>query len=129
MDKHVLEMFSKSTYAISDQKYIYAKVKNISSLSDHFFVSQDKDEITVVTEEKNLNSLDLIEKNENLWRLVSLNLHTPYMAGTFAEINTACAKNGLNNLIISTYSKDYLIVKDSQVSQIEAVLNELGFEK
>lgn len=120
-------MFSKSTFSISDKKYIYAKVKTVPSLSDHFFLSQDKDEITVVTEEKYESTLDVVERNNNLWRLVSLNLDTPFMAGTLAAVNSACAEKGLNNLIISTYSKDYLIIKDSQANSIREVLNELGF--
>ena len=122
-------MFKKSSFSISKSKYIYAKVKSISSLANHFFISQDKDEITVVTEEKNLSSLDLIERNDNLWRLVSLNLFTPFMAGTLATINSACAEKELNNLIISTYSKDYIIVKDAQVKQIKKVLFALGFKE
>ncbi len=122
-------MFKKSTFNISEKKYVYAKVKSVSSLSNHLLVAQDEDEITVVTEEDNLSSLDAIEKNNNPWKLVSLNLDTPFMAGTLATINSACAKNGLNNLIVSTFSKDYIIVKNSQVKQIKVVLNKLGFKE
>jgi len=122
-------MFSKSTFNISGKKYIYAKVKSVPPLSNHFFISQDDDEITIVTDEKNLDSLDLIEKNNNLWRLVSLNLATPFMSGTLSTINSACAEKSLNNLVISTYSKDYIIVKDSQIDQIKEVLKRLGFKE
>lgn len=129
MDRQILEMFSKSTFNISKEKYIYAKVKSLPLNSDHFMISQDKDEITVVSNMNNISSLDIVEKNDNLWRLVSLKLYAPFMAGTLATINSACAKKGLNNLIVSTYSKDYLIVKDSQITQIKEVLNELGFKE
>lgn len=129
MDKQILEMFSKSTFNISNEKYIYAKVKTLPSNSDHFMISQDKDEITVVTDMNNISSLDVVEKNGNSWRLVSLNLETPFMAGTLAAVNSACAKKGLNNLVISTYSKDYILIKDSQTNQIREVLNELGFKE
>jgi hypothetical protein len=129
MDNKVLEMFSKSSFSVSEEKYVYAKVKSVDSNTSHFMVSQDKDEITVVTEEKNISSLEVIEKNNNLWRLVSLNLFTPFMAGTLAALNTACATKGLNNLVVSTYSKDYLIVKDAQVGEIKKVLQSLGFQE
>lgn len=122
-------MFTKSSFVISNEKYIYAKVRSLSSNIDHFMVSRDKDEITVVTNEENISLLDLIEKNENLWRLVSLHLNTPFMAGTLATINSACAEKGLNNLIISTYSKDYIVIKDSQVHEIKEVLRNLGFKE
>lgn len=129
MDSKILEMFGKSTFSISKEKYIYAKVKEIPPVSDHFMISKDKDETTVVTEEKNLSFLQVIEKNNNLWRLVSLNFHTPFMAGTLATINSACAENGLNNLIISTYSRDYIIIKDSQAEKVREVLKKLGFKE
>lgn len=129
MDKQILEMLSRSTFNISSEKYIYAKVKSLPSNQEHFMVSHDEDEITVVTSVNNISSLDIIEKNNNQWRLVSLNLDTPFMAGTLATINSACAKKGLNNLVVSTYSKDYLIIKDSQINQIKEVLNELGLKE
>ncbi len=129
MKKQILEMLSKSTFNISSEQYVYAKVKSLPLNSNHFMVSQDKDEITVVTDINNISSLNIIEKNNNLWRLVSLNLSTPFMAGTLATINSACANKGLNNLVVSTYSKDYLVIKDSQINQIKEVLNELGFKE
>lgn len=92
-------------------------------------VTQDADEISVVTAEENLQELDLLEKNEHSWKLVSLNLETPFMAGTLAAINSACAETGLNNLIVSTYSKDYILVRDDQLSEIKKVLHKLGFKE
>jgi len=121
-------MFQKSSFSISEEKYVYVKVAKLSNELDHFMVAQDEDEITVVTRQEKLSELEVIEKNDNLWRLVSLNLETPFMAGTLAAINSACAKEGLNNLIISTYSKDYIVIKDSQVEQVKAVLQGLGFK-
>jgi len=129
MKNQVLKMLCNSTFTISTKKYLYVKVKKEPLVSNHFMISKDNDEITVVTEESNLASLDLLEKNENLWRLVSINLSVPFMAGTLATINSACAKEGLSNLIVSTYSKDYLIVKDSQVEKIRTVLEKLGLKE
>lgn len=129
MKKQLLEMFAKSTFTVSPQNYVYTKVSKIPPLSDHFLVAQDKDEITVVTEVSNINKLDILERNEHVWRLVSLNLETPFMAGTLAEVNTACAAQGLNNLVVSTYSKDYIFVKESQVENVKEVLLLLGFKE
>jgi hypothetical protein len=128
MNKQLQEMLAKSTFTISSENYIYAKVSKIPPLQNHFLVSHDSDEITVVTKETNLEELDIIERNDNKWRLVSLNLYTPFMAGTLAVINSACAEKGLNNLVGSTYSKDYLFIKESQIEQINEVLISLGFK-
>ena len=129
MNKKLLEMFTKSTFSISNENYYYVKVAKIPVLQNHFLVSQDSDEITVVTKEANLEELKIIEKNDNKWRLVTLNLDTPFMAGTLAAVNSACAEKGLNNLVVSTYSKDYLFIKESQVDQIKEILLSLGFKQ
>lgn len=132
MDQKLQKMFQKSSYSISSRKYIYTKIsKEPSSLiiKKCFMISRDSDEITAIIEKKYLGNLEIIEKNENLWRLISLNLETPFMAGTLAAVNSACAERGLNNLIVSTYSKDYIVVKDSQLQKICLVLQSLGFGK
>lgn len=92
-------------------------------------VAKDGDEITVVTEGQDLAKLKVIEKNRNAWKLIALKLAKPFMAGTLAAINTACAKNSLNNLVVSTYSKDYLLVKKSQLKKVKAALSRLGFRE
>lgn len=122
-------MFAKSSYTILPKKYIYTKVTSIPTSGNHFMITQDGEEITVVTAEENADKLDLLEKNSFLWRLVSLNLAVPFTAGVLAVVNTACAKENLNNLIVSTYSKDYIVVKDEQLEKIITVLNSLGFSE
>jgi hypothetical protein len=126
MNDQILDMLSKSTYTILDKKYVYVTVAKAPAISNHFMISKDADEITVVTEEKNLADLEIIKKNENLWRLVSVNMSIPFMAGSLVTINAACAKQGLNNLIISTFSKDYILIKDSQVEKVRGVLKDFG---
>lgn len=39
------------------------------------------------------------------------------------------AKEGMNILIVSTYSKDYIMVKEDKLEQVRKVLLELGFKK
>ena len=129
MNKSLLEMFAKSNFTILPTHFIYAKVTTAPTLGKHFMISQDADEITVITAEENLGELDIIEKNEYHWRLVALNLAVPFTAGTIAAINAACAELGLNNLIVSTYSKDYIFVKDEHLTDIKNVLNTLGFKE
>lgn len=128
MSSPVLEMFSKSSFTVLPGKYIYTKVSKKPSNDNHFMVTQDQDEITVVTLEENLSKLDITEKNQHNWKLISLNLAIPFMSGTLAAINTACAEKELNNLIVSTYSKDYIFVREDQLVAIKNVLSSLGFK-
>jgi hypothetical protein len=129
MNDQILEMLGSSTYTILDKKYVYVTVSKEPAISNHFMISKDNDEITVVTEEKNLTSLEVIKRNENLWRLISINMSIPFMAGSLVTVNAACAKQGLNNLIISTFSKDYILIKDPQVEKVREVLQSFGIQE
>lgn len=122
-------MFRESIFSVAAGDYFYAKVNGESSIDGHFMIAKDGDETTVVTEERNLSKLAVIEKNGNAWKLIALKLTKPFVAGTLAAINTACAKNGLNNLVVSTYSKDYLLVKKSQLKKVKSALSNLGFRE
>lgn len=128
MSPALQKMFRQSTFTILPDRYIFASVSKKPVSIDCFMITQDQDEITVITPENNISKLKIVSKNDNLWKLVSINLATPFMVGTLAEINSACAAIKLNNLIVSTYSKDYLFIKDSQSNQIASVLTKLGFK-
>lgn len=92
-------------------------------------VSKDKDEITVVTKSKNLQYLDLVERNKEDYTLIALNVSVPfYSVGFLAAVSDAIAKAGMNILIISTYSKDYILVKESCKAEAVAVLKKLDFK-
>ena len=93
-------------------------------------VSKDQDEITVVTKEENLSKLDLIEKNKDFYQLVELKVSVPfYSVGFLAAVANIIAERGMNILIISTYSKDYIMVRVEFIEKVEAALLELGFKK
>ena len=63
---------------------------------DHFMVSKDADDITVVTEEKNLKDLEIIERNKENYKLIALNVAAPfYSVGFLATVTSAIAKEGM----------------------------------
>lgn len=110
--------------------FVYAKVKKVPQSGDHFMVSQDKDEITVVTLEENLDSLDIVERNKESYSLISLNVSVPFYAvGFLAAVSTAIAKGGMNILIVSTYSKDYILIKKEKLDNARQTLTDLGFKE
>ena len=93
-------------------------------------VSRDADEITVVTKEDNLSGLDLRERNKDYYRLIALNVSVPfYSVGFLAAVSQAIAASGLNILIVSTYSKDYVMVRDDKLEEARAVFLDLGFRE
>jgi len=94
----------------------------------HFIVSRDEDEITVVTREENIDSLRILEKNKDNYTLVALNVSVPfYSVGFLATVSGAIAEEGMNILIVSTYSKDYIMVKKDCTEKTKSVLLKLGF--
>lgn len=108
---------------------MYAKVKSWPG-QNHFMVTKDGDEITVVTQSKNVPSLDLIERNKDEYRLIALNVSIPfYCVGFLAKISQAIADGGMNILIVSTYSKDYILVKAARIEDARDTLLKLGFSE
>lgn len=130
MDQSIRDIIKQSTFELQDGTFVYAKVKSLPDAKNHFLVSKDKDEITVVTLEENLNNLDLIERNKEDYKLIALNISVPFYAvGFLASVSNAIAKRGINLLIVSTYSKDYILIKKEKLEDARQALVELGFQK
>jgi len=130
MTDELRKVIETSTFALADGRYIYAKVKTAPPIDDHFMVSKDQDEISVCTREENLGKLDLIEKNKDYWSLIALNLSSPfYCPGFLAVACSAIADLGMDVLIVSTYSKDYLLVRADLTGKATQALLVLGFKK
>jgi len=130
MNSEIEQIIKQSTFKIEEGRFVYAKVSKNPSLDNHFMVTKDADEITVVTKEENLPELVLIEKNKDFYRLIALNVSIPfYCVGFLAVVSQAIAEEGMNILIVSTYSKDYIMVKDDKLEQAQSVLLKLGFRE
>src|SRR3989344_5867979 len=130
MNSGIEKIIKESTFRVEEGRFVYAKVSKAQSIEDHFMVSKDANEITVVTEEENLSELTLVERNKDFYRLIALNVSIPFYAvGFLATVSQAIAKEGMNILIVSTYSKDYILVKDDKVENARLVLLKLGFQE
>jgi len=130
MDNKLERIIKNSTFTLIDGNYVYAKVSKVPTKGKHFMISKDNDEITVVTESKNLKFLDIMERNKDNYSLISLNVSIPfYSVGFLAAISGQIAKNGMNILIISTYSKDYVMVRKEHTKKAMATLKGLGLSK
>jgi hypothetical protein len=129
MNKNIKGIMKASTYTVCKGKYVYAKVSKIPSKGNHFMISKDNEEITVVTEYKNLKYLNLVERNKEDYSLISLNVSIPfYSVGFLAAVSSEIAKRGMVILIVSTYSKDYIMIKRDNLEKALLVLKKLGFK-
>ena len=52
-----------------------------------------------------------------------------YAVGFLSTISSAIAEKGMNILIASTYSKDYIMVREEHLSKAKEVLLSLGFKR
>lgn len=130
MNQNIEDIIHQSTFEVQDGIFVYTKVKTLPKAENHFLVSQDKDEITAVTLEENLNDLDLIERNKEDYKLIALNVSAPFYAvGFLATVSNAIAKKGMNVLIVSTYSKDYILIKKENLEDARQALIDLGFNE
>lgn len=130
MNQDINGIIKQSDFAIQEGIFVYAKVKTLPKAGNHFSVSHDKDEITVVTLEENLKELDLIERNKEDYKLIALNVSVPFYAvGFLAAVSNAIAKRGMNILIVSTYSKDYILIKREKLGDARQALIDLGFKE
>ena len=130
MTDDLKKIIESSTFTLHEGRFIVAKVKTAPPVDDHFMVSKDKDEISVVTKEENLEKLDLIEKNKDFYVAFELKISLPFYAvGFLAAVTGAMGERGMNNLVISTYSKDYLFVREEHLEKATQALLDLGFKK
>ena len=121
------EEIQLSDVIVHPGRYAYLKTDK-QVLGDHFLITKDADEITIVTEENNVNSVEFSE--ETKWfKLFEIRPHTPFLTvGFIATITKAIADKGLNVLVVSTYSKDYILIKEEHSTQAVEALEELGFK-
>ncbi len=130
MNQSIEDIIRQSTFKVENGIFVYSKVNTLPKTGNHFLVSQDKDEITVVTLEENLGDLDLIERNKEDYKLIALNVSVPFYAvGFLATVSNAISKRGMNILIVSTYSKDYILIKKEKLEDARKALIDLGFKE
>lgn len=109
-------------------RYAYLKASGSVELDNHFLISRDSNEVTVVTEEKNV---DTVSHDESVqwFKLVEIKVSKPFIVkGFLAAISKAIADADLNILIVSTFSKDYILVREEDQDLAKGALKDLGFE-
>lgn len=129
-EQTIEEILRKSTFIIHQGAYVYAKAKSRPERGRHFMVSEDDSEITVVTKEENLRFVEIIERNKETYALIALNPSKPfYSVGFLAAVANAIAKQKMNILLLSTYSKDYVLVRVQDLNAARDALLKIGLKE
>jgi hypothetical protein len=129
MDHALLDILRNSRFELRSEPYAYARVAERPD-DPHFLVGQDEDEITVVTTEALLSTLKILERNKDSYALIALNVSVPfYSVGFLAAVSQAMAQAGMDILLVSTYSKDYLLVRYDLRAEAQRLLLDLGLSQ
>jgi len=130
INEELKNIISQSDFDVIDGRFVYTKVSSRPTTGEHFMVTEDGDEITVVTQEGKIGQLDLIERNKDTYSLIALNVSVPfYSVGFLAEVSKAIAEKGVNILLVSTYSKDYVMVKENKLDSTRKILLSMGLSE
>jgi uncharacterized protein len=120
------EVIKSSPVVVHKGRYAYLKGQE-NMLRNHFLISQDNDETTIVTEEKNIPNTKF-EKEVKWFKLFEFKVSIPFLApGFLAKITKTIADKKMNILIISTFSKDYALIREEDYKVAVKALEEVGF--
>jgi hypothetical protein len=120
------EIIKTSSIIIHKGRYAYLKAESVPE-GKHFMISRDETETTVVTEERFVESVPYKEAVK-WFKLFEIKVSAPFIAlGFLAKIAQTVADEGLNILIVSTFSKDYILVREETQERAASALAALGF--
>ena len=125
------EVIKSSKVVVHKGRYAYLTAQETSAalitINNHFLFSKDQDEITVVTEEKNVPKVQF-DKEVKWFKLIEIKVSLPFVAkGFLAKVTKTIADKDLNVLVVSTFSKDYILVREETYLIAVEALKEVGF--
>ena len=121
------DVIRSSRVIVRSERYAYLKTQTEPASTRHFLITRDKDEITIVTEEANVLQTSF-EKEVGWFNLIEVRVSQPFVAkGFISRITQAISERDLNVLVVSTFSKDYFLVREECIDTAISALRELGF--
>lgn len=93
-----------------------------------FLVASDELETTIIVEESSLSRFDYSEI-QTWFKLIRLIVAVPFFSvGFLAKVTSAIAQKGLNLLVESTFTYDYLLIREEELELAVNALRELGLQ-
>jgi len=123
---NLVEIIKLSPVVVHKCRYACLKT-NEERIKDPFLICKDKDETIIITEEKNIKNTRY-EKSEKWFKLFEIKVNLPFQAvGFLAKITKTIAEKRISVLVISTFSKDYILIKEEKYKTAVKALEEIGF--
>ena len=125
------QTINSSPFVLHPQRYTVLQVQECSNPQPHFLVTHEAEEVTVITTEKQRALLQSGILQEQAWfQLIEFKMATPFETpGFLAAIASQLASRHLNILLVSTFSKDWLLLKEEDLKAGLSSLHELGFQQ
>ncbi len=124
------QVIRDSDFYLEPEVFYFVDAESVGKPNLHRLICRDDKEITVVTTQSGLADLVIKAQNNEQWRLLVINCANPfYCVGFLKSIAGAMTTAGLDILLVSTFSRDYVFVKNQQTEQAVAVLLDIGFVK
>jgi hypothetical protein len=121
------QVIADSTFRFAGT-YLFASVRAIAHPELHLMITRDGKETTVVTKPEHLDDLDVIDVNRDRWLLLAIDCANPfYCVGFLAKISSALSGADLDILVVSTFSCDWIFVKEEDGPRAADLLRNLGF--
>ena len=124
----VKDVIKLSSFKVFPERYVYCCVTAVQPGINHLIVIDDGEEITIVTREQNLPLIGAHAANKDRWRLINIKCGNPfYCVGFIAGITGALAKEGIDVVLTSSYTKDMVMVMEGDLEKAVEVMREEGF--
>ncbi len=121
------DVIRTSPVEITPGRYAVVRLAQPCPLADHFLVCRDADETTLIAPEAHV-PWDIALATETWFRLHAIRMAAPFAApGFLARVTAAIARRGINVFVVSTFSKDYVLLKEEDLEAGAAALAESGF--
>lgn len=122
------EIIKNSSFKIVDGYYNVAKVSGECDADKCFMIVKDDLETTVIYDRK--QKIDKIISEQIDYKLIAINVAVPFFStGFIATISSSFSKNNISVLVVSTFSRDYFMVKTENLYKAEMILIKLGLIK
>lgn len=129
MNDDLRRVILSSKLIIHEGEYVYAVVSSLPKDGKFFMAACDDDEITVIAEKGDISRFNVTHKSETLRKLFEIKFSpdSPDAAGFLAGISKALSEEDISISVVSTFSKDYIIVVKEDFEKASDVLFGLGF--
>ncbi len=122
-------MIADSTFRFAGT-YRFVSAGRIGHPELHLMISRDTYETTVVTKEEHLDDVEVLDVNADRWLLLAIDCASPfYCVGFIASISAVLSGAGMDILVVSTFSCDWVFVKEEDGPRASDLLRAEGFRE